>query len=491
MTNSKNTKRALLASILSVVLCCAMLVGSTFAWFTDSVTSAGNIIKSGTLDVTMVWADGTQSLTDSATEWKDAAEGAIFNYDLWEPGYTEVRHVKISNVGSLALKYEIRITATGEVSELADVIDVYYIKNGRQIANRTDLTDAEKIGTLADVLANPYAAKGHISGKTDEVVSSDIATIALKMQEDAGNKYQDMSIGSEFAIQLVATQYTEESDSFDNQYDKDAEYPIVSNSAFSDALAAGGNVVLGSDVNLDDNITKDVNINLNGNTIAPTHSRELKGGADLSMSNGNYVFENSVSFGHIDVRPGSTTDSVVSFENVVFTSKKLNKTYGPCTDRVESVVEFTPETGGKTTFLFKNCTFNNAQVVFEGMSGRNGFFTATFENCTFNNLGTSAGIYAQNYLDGTITVKDCAFNYTATASASAVGTQSATVTINFEGTNTVYGEAATAYTYNPENGEDETYNIKVMTPSVKAVSVGSHTTVNGLDTVVVSGIASK
>lgn len=490
MTNSKNTKRALLASILSVVLCCAMLVGSTFAWFTDSVTSAGNIIKSGTLDVTMEWRDG-KDVPTATDGWTDASTGAIFNYDLWEPGYTEVRHVKISNVGSLALKYEIRITATGEVSKLADVIDVYYIKDGKQIANRADLTDTEKIGTLADVLANPYAAKGHISGKDGETISSDIATIALKMQESAGNKYQDMSIGSEFAIQLVATQYTEERDSFDNQYDKDAEYPIVSNAAFSDALAAGGNVVLGGDVNLAADITKDVNINLNGYTIAPTYSHELSGGADLSMSNGNYVFENGVSFGHIDVRPGSTTDSVVSFEGMTFTSEKLNKTYGPCTDRVESVVEYTPEAGGNTTFLFKNCTFNNAQVVFEGMSGKDGTFTATFENCTFNNLGTSAGIYAQNYLEGTITVKDCTFNYTATASASAVGTQNATVTIQFEGRNIVHGAAASAYTHNAENGEDETYDIKIMTPSVKVVSVGSHTTVNGLDTVTVSGIASK
>ena len=60
MTNSKHTKRALLASVLSVVVCAAMLAGSTFAWFTDSVTSAGNIIKSGNLDVALEWANGTE-----------------------------------------------------------------------------------------------------------------------------------------------------------------------------------------------------------------------------------------------------------------------------------------------------------------------------------------------------------------------------------------------------------------------------------------------
>lgn len=216
-----NTKRALLTSVMSIVLCVVMLLGSTFAWFTDNVTSAGNIIKSGALDVELAWADGKEN-PNTTTAWKDASEGAIFNYDMWEPGYTEVRHVKISNAGSLALKYEIRIAATGTVSELANVIDVYYIKDGRQITARTDLTDADKLGTLAQVLANPYAAKGNLQAVAGSDV--DIATIALKMQENAGNQYQNKSIGSQFTIQLVATQDTVESDSFDNKYDAGAEY---------------------------------------------------------------------------------------------------------------------------------------------------------------------------------------------------------------------------------------------------------------------------
>lgn len=154
-------------------------------------------------------------------------EGCIHGRNLqlwWEPGYTEVRHVKISNIGSLALKYEIRIAANGEVSKLADVIDVYYIKDGKQITGRAQLTDENKIGTLAEVLANPYAAKGHILAGEN---AADVATIALKMQESAGNEYQGLAIGSDFAVQLVATQYTAENDSFGNQYDKDAKYPIL------------------------------------------------------------------------------------------------------------------------------------------------------------------------------------------------------------------------------------------------------------------------
>ena len=218
MTKTKSTKRALLLSALSLLMCVSMLIGSTFAWFTDSVTSSGNIIKSGTLDVEMYWADGTEA-PDSAT-WTDASTGAIFNYDKWEPGYVEVRHIKIANEGTLALKYQIKIVANGEVSDLADVIDVYYVDPAQQIADRTALTDDNKLGTLTDVLANlANTANGELpAGENDTI------TLALKMQESAGNEYQNLAIGSDFSVVLMATQLTAETDSFDDQYDFDATY---------------------------------------------------------------------------------------------------------------------------------------------------------------------------------------------------------------------------------------------------------------------------
>ncbi len=218
MTNKRSTKRALLLSALSLLMCVSMLVGSTFAWFTDSVTSGNNIIKSGTLDVTMEWAEGT---TDPATTtWKNAADGAIFNYDKWEPGYTEVRHIKIANVGTLALKYQLNIVANGEVSELTDVIDVYYVDPAIQVAERTVFTEDMKLGTLAEVLAAiSTTASGNLEAGKDHTI-----TLALKMQESAGNEYQGLSIGSEFSVQVMATQLTAEIDSFDKEYDAEATY---------------------------------------------------------------------------------------------------------------------------------------------------------------------------------------------------------------------------------------------------------------------------
>lgn len=218
MTKTKSTKRALLMSAFALLICVSMLIGSTFAWFTDSVTSTGNIIKSGTLDVEMYWAEGTEEL-DSAN-WKDASEGAIFNYDLWEPGYVEVRHIKIANEGTLALKYQIKIMANGEVSDLSDVIDVYYLDPAQQIADRTQLIEDNKLGTLTNVLKGlDTTASGELAANT-----ADTITLALKMQESAGNEYQGKSIGSDFSVILMATQLTAEEDSFDDQYDKDATF---------------------------------------------------------------------------------------------------------------------------------------------------------------------------------------------------------------------------------------------------------------------------
>jgi len=211
MTTKKGTKRALLLSLLSLITCVTMLVGSTFAWFTDSVTSAGNIIKSGTLKVEMEWKEAT----DATAVYADASEGPIFNNEKWEPGYVEAKNVKISNVGSLALQYNLNIAAEGEVSELADVIDVYFADGEYLLEERADLSELTLVGTLSDIL------DGMPANMTGDLEAEDSATvtIALMMQEDAGNAYQDLAIGSEFSVVLMATQDNVEFDSFDQDYD--------------------------------------------------------------------------------------------------------------------------------------------------------------------------------------------------------------------------------------------------------------------------------
>ena len=356
MTNRKHTKRALLASILSVVVCAAML--------------AGNITKSGNLDVALEWANGTEAL-DTA-EWKDASTNAIFNYDLWEPGYTEARHVRISNKGNLALKYEIRIAANGEVSKLADVIDVYYIKDGKQITSRTGLTDENKIGTLSQVLANPYAAKGHILAGENAV---DVATIALKMQESAGNEYQGLAIGSDFSIQLVATQYTSESDSFDDQYDKDAPLnfvPVATADELTKAVADGENVSLTAPIELSERleVKKDITINGNGNAITiPT---------DRVINLANIAEPITVTLNNVDLNgptQGTYTRGISIYDvpkvKVVMDNCSLSANYyainlASAAPNAEIVVKNTTLTGWcafQTHSPYSNVTFENCTLI--------------------------------------------------------------------------------------------------------------------------------
>ena len=234
MTN-KSTKRALISSVLALCLCFVMLMGTTFAWFTDEATSANNMIKTGTLDIGWSY----KNLDDQ--NWTDItdAEEAIFNYDKWEPGYIDAKQIKITNNGNLAFKYRLDIVpnitpADGEVN-LADVIDVYMFDVNATI-DRAAVAAATPVGTLADLITDPDGAAYGVLLPAEGVGSDDFNAndnsprgevsycIVLKMREDAGNEYQNLSVGEGFSLQLVATQYTWENDSFDHLYDEDAEY---------------------------------------------------------------------------------------------------------------------------------------------------------------------------------------------------------------------------------------------------------------------------
>lgn len=226
------TRKALLNSILSLMLCFSMLLGTTYAWFTDSVTSANNIIQSGRLKAQMEYSDDL-----SETGWKDASTGAIFDYQHWEPGFTQVKYIKVKNTGNLAFKYLLNIAPDGAVTKLAEVIDVYCIETSDKIDARTGLTADKRVGTLFEIINGKTISTGALlpEGKTDENnTPSGAVTLALamKMREDAGNEYQGMSLSANpeghpttFAVKLLATQNTYESDSFDDQYDAESKWP--------------------------------------------------------------------------------------------------------------------------------------------------------------------------------------------------------------------------------------------------------------------------
>ena len=228
MTKSKRTLKGLATSFAAIVVCLSMLLGTTWAWFTDSSSSDNNIIASGSLEVKASWANGTED-PNSAT-WNDFNGTKIFDYDNWEPGYTVARHLKIENTGSLAFKYKLLIVPNGTLTDLADVIDVYVVDTATQLT-RDMVNGATPRATLTELITDEDGAAYGIllpagSSTTNplEVVGEKSLTIALKMRENVGSNYEGKSIGDSFSMKVYATQYAYEEDDFGNDYDKDATY---------------------------------------------------------------------------------------------------------------------------------------------------------------------------------------------------------------------------------------------------------------------------
>ena len=205
MTQTK-TKKALLMSVLSMVLCVAMLVGMTFAWFTDTASTGVNKIQAGNLKVDIVDKEGN-SLKGEILKFSDVNGNTNI---LWEPGATfNLTPFKIVNKGNLALKYKVTINGIDGNAELLDAID-FKIKKGDDAATELagwggkllpadstlDVTDAETGETAL------YRISGH-------------------MKEEAGNEYQGKELNG-ISITVYATQLEAEYDSNGNTYDQNA-----------------------------------------------------------------------------------------------------------------------------------------------------------------------------------------------------------------------------------------------------------------------------
>ena len=256
MSNTKTTKRALLSSVIAMLLCVAMLIGTTFAWFTDSASTAVNKIQAGTLDIAleMINADGSWVTAEGQTlTWKTADNRAQSEI-LWEPGCTyELQPVQIKNNGDLALKYKIVISGIAGDAKLNEAIEWSY-----KLADGSDFSIADEGHLLAGDSTGAITISGH-------------------MKEEAGNEYQGLFIDG-IGITVIATQDTVEYDSTTDQYDANAEYPVINANELKTALAAGGVVAIDNDVTADatktavaDRITVNAptNLNLDAKFIVP------------------------------------------------------------------------------------------------------------------------------------------------------------------------------------------------------------------------------
>ena len=247
--NSKNTKRALVSSALAMLVCVAMLIGTTFAWFTDTASTSVNKIQSGSLDVDIVDANNVHIDTLNFIKAEGGKDEAI----LWEPGCTyNLTPFKIVNNGTLALKYKVVVSGAVGDTDLLDVIDFSYTTED---------------GTF------DINAEGHLGAGA----STKLITMSGKMQETAGNDYMGKEVTG-ITITVVATQDTVENDSYNNTYDANATYPVVNAAELKESLVNGGTVAVNKDIktdNIADNadsrviISQPTTLNLDAKIISP------------------------------------------------------------------------------------------------------------------------------------------------------------------------------------------------------------------------------
>ncbi len=256
-----SSKKALFLSVISMVICVSMLIGSTFAWFTDSATANVNTIQAGNLDVELVKADGSPLTT--ALGWVKA-EGHENEAVLWEPGCTySLEGFKIRNAGNLALKYKVVISGLTGDATLLNAIE-FTVKKG----------DTE---VLLDNFEGKLLPKDSAATDGFEAYETSVITITGKMKQDAGNEYKGLSIDG-IKITVYATQLAYESDSTGKGYDESATYyPVIDAAGLKDALKAGGDISVEKDVPTSGTdtlsartiITKPTNLNLKGKIVSP------------------------------------------------------------------------------------------------------------------------------------------------------------------------------------------------------------------------------
>ena len=212
--NKKATKRALLTSVMALVMCVVMLVGTTFAWFTDTASTDVNKIQAGNLKVDIV-DESNESLDGKTLKFIQAVnetEKASVDNVLWEPGATFfTQGFRIANKGNLALKYKVVVSGTTGDTGLLKVMEFDVVSKMEKTGSKVDFDTTP--GTLL-----PSTAAG-------TPTYSDVYYLRGHMFENAGNEYKNMTLTG-ISVTVYATQLNSEFDSFGPDYDKNAEYPI-------------------------------------------------------------------------------------------------------------------------------------------------------------------------------------------------------------------------------------------------------------------------
>ena len=383
---SKSTKRALISSTLAILMCVAMLIGTTFAWFTDTASTGVNKIQAGNLDIELQmkdnngrWVNAEGKILPFLVAGEIPAEGTQI---LWEPGCTYyVPEVRVVNKGNLAVKFEYVNELLGVTGKLAEVLE--------------------------PVFKTPVDANGEEVNIEPEILKPGEASPAWSfgyhMLESAGNEYQNAT-ATGMCLTVVATQATYENDSFNNQYDKDATYPVIvsnqqqANDVITNAtdkkvnisIASGQTITLDNGIANEGDKSRDITFSGNGSQTvdAITNAVSAEGGQLNYQRGSSFTFEN------LTIQAGEG-----NFDGIVCNEL----TFKDCTIKGKLTLF------GKATFI--NCVFDNT------MANQYSIWTwggtdVTFEGCTFNTNGKAILLYggADGKNPTNLVVNNCTFN---------------------------------------------------------------------------------
>ena len=387
MTSSKATRRALVASILAILMCVAMLIGTTFAWFTDTASTGVNKIVSGNLKVDIIGADNEDHV--EKLNFKNAA-GAEGEALLWEPGcrYLTVGF-RIANKGNLALKWKAQVnmdnitngkvegsTIAKDGKSLLDVIDFYVV-------------------TSTDENAEAVAIENFVGNLKAGIASSEVYYIKGVMKTTAGNDYQDLTLDG-ITITVIATQDTVENDSFNDQYDKDAPLDFVPVSTAAELKSVFANATAGEDVNV--SLTDDIDLGAD-NTLMIVDENSAIG--DINIQANGHTVKNAVAGARVLQMAKSNTARTITITGAKIVSE------GAVTSS---------ENRGVQIFSVDNATVNLVNCDIEMKANDYSYpvkIGGTSKNTTVNITGctlTGANCIESFGTNCTVNITDCVLN---------------------------------------------------------------------------------
>lgn len=328
MKRSSTTKKALFISTCALLFSMLMMAGSTFAWFTDSVSSGTNTITTGKLDVQLLHTN------QHVTTAKEVGQDTLLFTDKdgkaidWEPGAAAYENFTVKNSGDLALNYRLALdlnnanTIAGTNKSLKDVLKVKVVNHkvtagdvsenalqnaeGFAAVTNGQISIPEKAGDPVEQKLSQKGSEGASSGTYGVIVywqpnpETDYAyNLANYPEKDKnGEKIDKTNDGNaklsiDLGVSLGATQAAEESDSSGSDYDTSAIYPVSNEAELREALRTAGkgdvveltgNIALSKPVS----VTNSVTIRSVGSAVISGEALTIGSKADVTLQGVNF-----------------------------------------------------------------------------------------------------------------------------------------------------------------------------------------------------------